>query len=480
MRRTQSHSRPRPKEVIIAVMGMTGVGKSSFIQRVTQSKDIRINHSLAPGIYSTRPSLRLSSPSQYNHFPSCLKASIRDICPLFSIHPSSASPWPVFHTSLDSVFKERRYPSDLFSNCRTGTHDVKPYTVSIHTPRTSSHEAQTFAITLIDCPGFDDPSATDAETITAILTYLNTTYHQGKKLHGIIYMLNITNKRIRGIDRRNIAMFQRLCGVGFYPNVVLGTTHWDKLKNVSEGEDREKELMTNPQFWGDFANKGSKLRRIGINETGHNGDIDIVLEIARNHHPRVLHAQEEMNSGLTPSETSAAREVDVWNFFFEEQRRMFDELRQRRLSYREQIAQNRTQLEREFEEFEANLSKEDEELALQLARGKEEIEFQRNRLARRLNGEQDLANDNFRHSQRLEHQRKVQQLEEELANKRLALQERIREEHEQNVKKCKRQTTTKLLVCGGPRSGGCRRTIYVNRERFYRKSYKTSSVIDLV
>lgn len=360
---------------------------------------------------------------------------------------------------------------------RTGTHDVKPYTVNIHTRRTSSHEAQTFAITLIDCPGFDDPSATDAETITAILTYLNTTYHQGKKLHGIIYMLDITNKRIRGIDRRNIAMFQRLCGVGFYPNVVLGTTHWDKLKSVSEGEDREKELMTNLQFWGDFANKGSKLRRIGINGTAHNGDLDIVLEIARNHHPRVLHAQEEMNSGLTPSETSAAREVDVWNLFLEEQKRMFDELRQRRLSCREQIAQNRAQLEREFEEFEANLSKEDEELALQLARDREEIEFQRKRLAKRVNGEQDWADDDFRRSQRLrdqqreEHQRRIQQLEEELANRRLALQERMREEHEQNVKRCRRQKTTKELVCGGPRSGGCRRTIYVNRERFYRKSY---------
>jgi hypothetical protein len=37
---------------------------------------------------------------------------------------------------------------------------------------------------------------------------------------------------------------------------------------------------------------------------------------------------------------------------------MSDELRQRRLSYREQIAQNQAQLEREFEEFEASLSKE--------------------------------------------------------------------------------------------------------------------------
>jgi hypothetical protein len=76
-------------------------------------------------------------------------------------------------------------------------------------------------------------------------------------------------------------------------------------------------------------------------------------------------------------------------------------------------------------------------------------------------------------------------LEEELTNRRLALQERRREEYERNVKKCRRQTTTTttttlVLVCGGPRSGGCRRKIYVDRERFYRKSYKIPSVIDLV
>jgi hypothetical protein len=370
---------------------------------------------------------------------------------------------------------------------RTGTHDVKPYTVTIQTHRTASHEAQTFTITLIDCPGFDDPSATEAETITAILTYLNTTYHQGKRLHGIIYMLNITDKRVRGIDRRNIAIFQRLCGEEFYPNVVLGTTNWDQLNNVAEGEDRERELMTNPRFWGNLAKEGSKLRRIGINGTAHDDDVAIVLEIARNHHPRVLHAQEEMNSGLAPSETSAAREVDVWKIFLEEVRRMSNELWQTRLSYQEQIAHNGALLQRDLEEFEANLSKEDEERALQLARDKEETEFQRKRLERRLNADQDWADNDFpRHSQRLRaqqrenHQRRVQQLEEEVTSKRLALRERRREEDELKVKECRRRTTARELVCGGPRSGGCRRKINVNREQFYRKSYKILSVIDSV
>jgi hypothetical protein len=114
MKRTRSHSRPRPKEVIIAIMGMTGVGKSSFIQRVTRSKDIHISHSLAPGIYFNPPqstfclllvnaiiSSRVSKP-QSETFTYC-----------FLFIRLSTLPWPVFHTSLDSVLKERRYSSDL-------------------------------------------------------------------------------------------------------------------------------------------------------------------------------------------------------------------------------------------------------------------------------------------------------------------------------------------------------------------------------
>lgn len=37
-------------DVVIAVMGATGAGKSSYIQRVTGRRDILIGHSLASGL----------------------------------------------------------------------------------------------------------------------------------------------------------------------------------------------------------------------------------------------------------------------------------------------------------------------------------------------------------------------------------------------------------------------------------------------
>jgi len=42
-------------EVVIAVMGMTGSGKSSFIQRVSEKSSAAVGHGLASGSKTTNP-----------------------------------------------------------------------------------------------------------------------------------------------------------------------------------------------------------------------------------------------------------------------------------------------------------------------------------------------------------------------------------------------------------------------------------------
>jgi len=269
-------------------------------------------------------------------------------------------------------------------------------------------------------------------------------------------MSNICNHRVGGTDRRNIAMFQRLCGMDFYPNVVLGTTHWDELENVEVGYQRLEELRTNPDFWGQFADKGSKLKRINRNE------MQIVLEIAWNHHPRLLHAQEEMRQGLKPAETSAAREADVWNFYFDHQRQRFDETRQRREeSVREQLALNRAQLLREFQDFEDNISIEQRELAIQRARIQLELEFHR-RLAN-LGDEGDQIS--LRDMER-EHRRNIQQMEEELREKERDIERQTREESHEVRAKCRRGPLNRIRC----NVRGCGVIIDSKREQYYRKS----------
>jgi putative ribosome biogenesis GTPase RsgA len=41
---------PNLSDIAIAVMGMTGAGKSSFIKRVSGRKDINIGHKLSSGL----------------------------------------------------------------------------------------------------------------------------------------------------------------------------------------------------------------------------------------------------------------------------------------------------------------------------------------------------------------------------------------------------------------------------------------------
>ncbi|KAJ9616857.1 hypothetical protein H2200_000577 [Cladophialophora chaetospira] len=352
MPKARSRSRPRPDDVVLAVMGPTGVGKSSFIKRVTGYDYIKVSHSLHTGMGDTvslTGGLRL---------------------------PESSS---------------QEIPVDLSDR----TSKVTPYHITLQSPGDFRHRAQTLKITILDCPGFDDPSTPDQTTITSILEFLDSSNYQGKKLHGIIYMLDICNIRLRGVDRRNIVMFQQLCGVDFYSNVVLCTTHWDQLQSSAEGIQREKELWSNPLFFGEFAAKGSKHRRLMIREDGENADdMRVVLDIARKHHPRMLRAQEEMEEGVPPSETRAVREENVWNLYLTQQREQLQErLRQAQDEMQQQLRQNEEMVRREFDNVEAAIFREHEDERMQLARKVKEMEFRRRQLPQRLKSEAEDAED---------------------------------------------------------------------------------------
>lgn len=110
---------PQPEsnsDVIIALMGETGVGKTSFVRRVTGNTCVRPNHSMYPE---------------------------------------------------RSAVASHRFPV------------------------TSPEGDRRWNITLIDCPGFDNIQVPDNNIIKSILEYLHKPNEQDRKLHGIIYMLDI-------------------------------------------------------------------------------------------------------------------------------------------------------------------------------------------------------------------------------------------------------------------------------------------------
>jgi hypothetical protein len=78
------------------------------------------------------------------------------------------------------------------------------------------------------------------------------------KLAGVIYLYDVTQPRMMGTTRKNLQMFQKLCGTDAMKSVVLGTTKWGqvdgRLEAKREGQFRER-------FWKEMTAQGSEMLR---------------------------------------------------------------------------------------------------------------------------------------------------------------------------------------------------------------------------
>jgi GTPase SAR1 family protein len=97
-------------------------------------------------------------------------------------------------------------------------------------------------VALVDTPGFDDTNRSDAEILQQIVEFLCAQYELGISLKGIIYMHRITDNKMSGSALRYFEMFMRLCGERNLENVILLTTMWSELKDPAKGMEREREL----------------------------------------------------------------------------------------------------------------------------------------------------------------------------------------------------------------------------------------------
>jgi hypothetical protein len=118
---------------------------------------------------------------------------------------------------------------------------------------------------LIDTPGFDDTTRSDADILKTIAAEFCNLYDKGIKLDGVVYLHRISDPRMGGSALKNLHMFQRLCGRRSLPNVVLATTMWGDVKLQSGGyaaaERREEQLKTTEEFWGSMIRGGAHVRR---------------------------------------------------------------------------------------------------------------------------------------------------------------------------------------------------------------------------
>lgn len=112
----------------------------------------------------------------------------------------------------------------------------------------------------MDTPGFDDTDRKDSDILKEIAGWLTKTYQQNIRLRGLLYLHRISDNRMGGCARKNLAIFKKLCGPDGLGNVLFVTTFWEMVER-SVGESREQLLQSTEEFWGFFIKKGSRVHR---------------------------------------------------------------------------------------------------------------------------------------------------------------------------------------------------------------------------
>ncbi|TFK19372.1 hypothetical protein FA15DRAFT_697568 [Coprinopsis marcescibilis] len=144
-------------------------------------------------------------------------------------------------------------------------------------------------VRLVDTPGFDDSSRSDADVLATIARFLAQEYTKGRKLQGILYFHRISDVRMGALSKRNFVMFQKMCGEHTYANVVLVTSRWSEV-NELVGISRENELKSKGIFFKPLIEAGAPLVRYERNIDSAHHAIRQVLRRA----PVTLTIQKEM------------------------------------------------------------------------------------------------------------------------------------------------------------------------------------------
>ncbi|KAK1835659.1 hypothetical protein QBC39DRAFT_368161 [Podospora conica] len=104
---------------------------------------------------------------------------------------------------------------------------------------------------LIDTPGFDDTTRSDASVLATIASTLLALHRARRPVLGIIVLHRITDVRLAGSAVKTFRVLQRLCGPANYDRVVLATTMWSDASFSAAGREaaaaRQRRLR---EYWG--------------------------------------------------------------------------------------------------------------------------------------------------------------------------------------------------------------------------------------
>ena len=122
----------------------------------------------------------------------------------------------------------------------------------------------------------------------------DNSYNSEMKLGGVIYLYDISLSSMLGTTRKNLEVFQKLCGDDAFRSVILGTTMWSDISET-DGEMRTQQLCE--IYWRDMLDHGSKVFKFEDSSKSAWTMVDSIVEPNRSR-AEVLQIQRELVDAL--------------------------------------------------------------------------------------------------------------------------------------------------------------------------------------
>ncbi|KAF8429576.1 hypothetical protein EV426DRAFT_581863 [Tirmania nivea] len=172
-------------------------------------------------------------------------------------------------------------------------------------------------VRLIDTPGFDDTNRSDSDILGVIALTLAKIYEERIPLLGVVYLHRISDPRVGGASRKSVRILEAIVGAQAFERVLVATTMWDKV-SPAEGEKRERELVSNPDFFGTICHRGQASGAMVLRHTGTRESAERIIKafISRQQslgqmQTGLLIQQQLVDKKLSLEETNAGRIVDA-------------------------------------------------------------------------------------------------------------------------------------------------------------------------
>ncbi|EXL72085.1 hypothetical protein FOPG_12339 [Fusarium oxysporum f. sp. conglutinans race 2 54008] len=232
-------------------------------------------------------------------------------------------------------------------------------------------------IYLLDTPGFDDTNRSDTEVLKEIALCLTKTYEDNIKLSGILYLHEITDRRMGGSAKKNLMMFRKLCGKDSLMNAILITTMWED-EYAAIGERREQEQIAMGGFWGALVEEGAQINR--RNNT-RSSAMSLLRTIAKNNRVTISIQKEMVTEQRVMKEMSEAlemerqarkdqdeRSAEEQRHYRETMQKRFDHLNQERENFKVSLEEMKEQrrrfkvLEGKYQESQERMRQQDKKI----------------------------------------------------------------------------------------------------------------------